>query len=403
VSQSSGTSETPSPGFGSDPYPAYDLLRRTQPFFPVERFDRTWALSRFAHCEAVLRDTRWSSATALQHTRPGGSAVPGSIRLGVEGTRMLTFTHPPEHTRVRRLMAKVFTPRAIEALRPRVQRLVDGILDAAEEQGELDVMEDLARVVPVTVICEVLGVPVADRHRFTPWSVDATRSFDGFIDDETTDRARAGWRSLLAYLDGLIADHRARPGDDLLSALIAAEEAGDRLTTDELRVNAVGLLVAGYETTTNLIGNGVYALLCHRDQAERWHHDPSLTPSAVEELLRYDPMVQLVTRLATTDVEVGDHRFLAGDHVIVLIGAANRDPERFPDPDRLDLARADGGHLTFSHGMHHCLGAALARLEGQVVLGSLVRRFPDLRLVAPEVRYREHLVLRGLSALRVAV
>jgi cytochrome P450 len=316
---------------------------------------------------------------------------------------MLAFTHTPEHTRLRRLMAKAFTPRAIERLRPRIQHLVDDILDKAAHDGELDVIQDLATVVPVTVICEILGVPSGDRHKFKPWSVEATRSFDGFIDDATTDKASAGWKNLLTYMDELIADHRANPGDDLLSALVAAEAEGDHLTTNELRVNALGMLVAGYETSTNLLGNGIYALLCHPDQLKRWHDDPSLTVSAVEELLRFDPMVQLVVRVATADIEVGGRQLHTGDNVIVLIGAANRDPARFPDPDRLDLGRNDGPHLSFSQGMHYCLGAALARLEGQIAIGSLVARFPDLRMLTSDVRYREHLVLRGLTELRVAV
>jgi len=223
------------------------------------------------------------------------------------------------------------------------------------------------------------------------------------IDDDIAAQARAGFGSLLAYIDDLIEDHRAHPSDDLLSALIAAEEDGDQLSTDELRLNAVSLIVAGHETTTNLIGNGAYSLLCHPDQLAGWHADPSLTPSAVEELLRYDPMAQFINRVATHETEVGGHRFHPGDHVILAIGAANRDPERFPDPDRLDLGRNDGFHLTFAYGIHHCLGAALARLEGQVALGSLVRRFPQMQLVTTDVRYRDHLTMRGLTELRVAV
>jgi cytochrome P450 len=380
------------------------MLREHQPVYTVPQFHRTRALSRFADCEAVLRDGRWSSATQLARLRTdAGPDDPPRAPISVGGTRAIVFTHPPEHTRVRRLLTKVFTPRAVENLRPRVQHLVDGILDEAGERGGLDVIEDLADVVPITVICEVLGVPVADRHRFKPWSVDATRSFDGPADPAAAASARAGWLSLTTYMDELIADHRAHPGPDLLSELIAAEEEGDRLTTDELRVNAIGLLVAGHETTTNLIGNGTYALLCHGDQLQRWHDDPTLTASAVEELLRFDPMVQIISRVATADIEVAGQRFAPGDHVLLLLGAANRDPARFPDPDRLDLARNDGAHLSFGHGMHHCLGAALARLEGQVVIGSLVARFPGMRLLTPGVRYREHLVLRGLTELRVAV
>lgn len=390
------------PAFRSDPYPTYHLLRSTQPIFEAPQYDRTWVLSRFADCEAVLRDQRWSAATSLRRISPDGSGSPPR-RTQVGGTQPLGFTDPPEHTRVRRLMAKVFTPRAVESLRPRIQQLVDEILDAAVERGELDVIADLGDVVPMMVICEVLGVPVADRHQFKPWSDAATRAFDGVIDDDTAAQARAGFRSLLAYIDDLIENHRAHRGDDLLSALIAAEEEGDRLSTDELRVNAVSLIVAGHETTTNLIGNGAHALLRHPDQLARWHADPSLTPSAVEELLRYDPMAQFISRVATHETDVGGHSFYSGDHVILALGAANRDPERFPNPDRLDLGRNDGFHLTFAYGVHHCLGAALARLEGQVALGSLVGRFPHMQLLTTDIRYRDHLTMRGLFELRIAV
>jgi cytochrome P450 len=359
-------------------------------------------LSRFADCESVLRDQRWSAATGLRRILPDGSVAPPRL-TNVGGTRPVGSTDHPEHTRVRRLMAKVFTPRAVESLRPGMQQLVDEILHAATERGELEVIADLADIVPMVVICEILGVPLADRHRFKPWSDAATRALDGVIDDQTAAQARAGFRSLLAYIDGLIEDHRVHPSDDLLSALIAAEEDGDRLTTDELRVNAVGLIVAGHETTTNLIGNGVSALLRHPDQLARWHADPSLTASAVEELLRYDPMAQFISRVATHETDVGGQRFHPGDHVILALGAANRDPERFPDPDRLDLGRDDGFHLTFAFGAHHCLGAALARLEGQVALGALVQRFPHMRLLTTDVRYRDHLTMRGLTELRIAV
>jgi cytochrome P450 len=394
--------QSPGAGFGTDPYPAYHELRRAQPVMAAPQFDRTWVLTRFADCEAVLRDQPWSGATGLRRILPAGG-VASPLRTRVGDARPLPFTDPPDHTRVRRLMAGVFTPRAVERLRPRVQRLVDEILDTAAERGELDVIGELADVVPVTVICEILGVPLADRHLFKPWSETATRFFDGALADDTASEARRAFAGLVAYIDDLVEAHRAAPGDDLLSTLVAAEEDGDRLSTDELRVNAVGLIVAGVETTANLIGNGTYALLRHPDQLRRWHDDPSIGPAAIEELLRYDAMVQFLTRVATQATTVGGHEFQPGDHVILALGAANRDPDRFADPDRLDLGRSDGGHLTFALGIHHCLGAALARLEGQAALGSLVHRFPHMRLLTSDVRYRDHVTLRGVAELRIAV
>jgi cytochrome P450 len=224
---------------------------------------------------------------------------------------------------------------------------------------------------------------------------------DGVLDEDTTMRGLMGSMQIIQYLNELIEDHRAHPRDDLLSALIAAEEEGDRLTEDELRTTALLLFVAGHETTMNLIGNGMHALLRHRDQFDRLHDDPSLTASAVDELLRFDGPVHVTMRIATEDLEVGGHPFKKHDQAITLISAANRDPARFPDPDTLDIGRHDSHHLAFSHGIHYCLGAALARLEGQVAIGSLVQRFPDMRIASDPVEYREHFVLRGLKELRV--
>jgi cytochrome P450 len=391
------------PAVRANPYPLYDRLREHSPILPSELEERAWILTRFADCEAVLRDPRWSSNPTHRPLPPPDQA---DVRqnMAAMDAHVLLFIDPPDHTRLRKLMSKAFTPRTVEKLRPRVQQIVDEILDGAQERGELDVVSELGYVVPVTVICEMIGVPVEDRDLFGPWSSDASRLLDGVLDEETTMRGLGGAMQIINYLNGLIEQHRAHPQNDLLSALIAAEEEGDRLTEDELRTNLLLLFVAGHETTMNLIGNGTYALLQHPDQLERLRQEPDLISSAVEELLRWDGPVHVTGRVASEDgLVIGGQEFAKGDQVITHIAAANRDPERFAGADRLDVGRNDSHHLAFSLGIHYCLGAALARLEGQVAIGSLVQRFPTMTLVTDPVEYRDHFVLRGLKELRVRV
>jgi cytochrome P450 len=390
-----------SPEQRANPYPIYRDVREHEPFLPSALEEGTFILTRFADCEAVLRDPRFSANPS--HRPPPEGQMDVRTGMSFTGTNVLLFIDPPDHTRLRKLVSKAFTPRTVERLRPHIQELVDDLLDTAAEKGELDVVNDLGFNVPVTVICELLGVPVEVRELFGPWSSDATRLLDGVLDEETTTRCLGAVMNIIQYLNGLIEDHRAHPRDDLLSALIAAEEAGDRLTEEELRINSMLLFLAGHETTMNLIGNGTYALLNHRDQLRRWHDDPSLSTSAVEELLRFDGPVHLTGRIATEDIEVNGHLFEKDQQAITLIAAANRDPARFTNPDELDVGRSDAHHLAFSHGIHYCLGAALARVEGQVAIGTLVQRFPDMEIITENVQYRDHFVLRGLKELRVAV
>lgn len=390
-----------SPEVRANPYGAYRQIRERAPILRSAVDHDTYILTRFADCEAVLRDPRWSSNPAHRPVPDGPMDVRTSMSL--TGANVLLFIDPPDHTRLRKLVSKAFTPRTVERLRPRVQEIVDEILEDAAGRGELDVVGELGYLVPVKVICELLGVPTEDVDQFGPWSSDASRLLDGVLDEETTTRGLMGSMQIIQYLNELIEDRRAHPSDDLLSALIAAEEQGDRLTEDELRTTVLLLFVAGHETTMNLIGNGMYALLRHRDQFDRLRADPSLIVSAVDELLRFDGPVHVTMRIATTELDVGGQRFEPGDQAVTLISAANRDPARFTDPDTLDIGRMDSHHLAFSHGIHYCLGAALARLEGQVAIGSLVQRFPDMQIVTDPVEYREHFVLRGLKELRVSL
>jgi len=328
-----------------------------------------------------------------------------AARLGIPpGTIGLSMLDrdPPDHTRLRGLASKAFTPRVVEALRPRIQQIVDGLLERIEPQGEMDLIEEFAYPLPVIVICEMLGVPLADHERFKGWSLDLARGLDSVMlgpDSEVAQRSGKARHALAGYFRELIAERRASPRSDLLSALIAAEEAGDRLSENELLATCILLLVAGHETTVNLIGNGTMALLRHPDQLRRLREDPGLIASAVEELLRYDGPVQRTARTPTADVTVGGRTIGKGEMVMPFIGAADRDPAQFPHPDRLDITRADNRHIAFGLGIHFCLGAPLARVEGQIAIGTLVRTLPKLALATDTPEYRQSLTLRGLQAL----
>lgn len=366
------------PGFRDDPYPALARLRREA---PVHRTPfGIWRLSRWADCVRLLREVPTG-------VRPASGVLPGRERMGaIAGPgRFMLQQDPPDHTRLRKLVSKAFTPRSVERLRPRVERLVDEILDRAEAQGRMDVIADLALPVPSTVICEMMGVPVADRDRFTEWTAAATHLLAvQFAPDDVIQRGLAAAGQLSQYFTGLIAERRRAPTDDLLTGLVQAEEAGDRLDPEELMAQCLGLLIAGFETTIGLIGNGVRALATHPDECARLRRDPALVPTAVEECLRFDGPIQLTVRYLREDTRFGDTVIPADSQVMALLSAANRDPAQFPEPDRFDIGRQPNEHLAFGGGAHFCLGAHLARMETQVALGGLVRRFGRIELESEE-------------------
>jgi len=378
----------------ADPHPHYHRMRTATPIMAVPEWDE-FVFTRWADCERILRDPTMSSDPSKRRLE-----VPFMDFGGMERPSSMLMMDPPDHTRLRKLVSKAFTPRTVEQLRPHVAELVTGMLDEVDPSG-FDLISGLGFPLPVTVICEMLGVPAEDRHLFGPWSSDASRMLDGDLDDATIQRGILAFMQLVNYLNGIFEERRAAPRDDLLSALLAAEEEGDRLSEEELRSTVVLLFVAGHETTMNLIGNGTVAMLRQRDQWERLVADPSLAPGAVEECLRFDGPVHLTGRTATVATQIGDVLVEPGQGLVTLLAAANRDPERFPDPDRLDITRPDNQHLTFSHGIHYCLGAALARLEGQEVFKAMAQRFPTLELTEEPV-HREHFVLRGYQAVHVA-
>jgi len=393
------------PEFIENPYPLYHRLRAEDPVHQSPM--GFWVLTRYDDVVTVLRDQRFGR----KGFEPLLSALFGSGNEQSGFVTSMLFRDPPDHTRLRALVSKAFTPRVIERLRLRIQEIADELLDRARDAGAMDVVADLAYPLPVIVICEMLGVPASDRDTFKQWSLDIGRSLDAIgmqatgmlTDPEVVVRGNAARRALTAYFrNGLIPERRQRPRADLLSALIAAEEEGDKLTEGELLATCNLLFVAGHETTVNLIGNGLLALLRHPAQLSALRQDPSLIQSAVEELLRYDGPVQRTGRIPHVDVEIDGKKIAQGEMVVALIGAANRDPARFPDPDRLDITRADNDHIAFGAGIHFCLGAPLARLEAQIAINALIRRIPGLTLATTAPEWRETSVLRGLKALPVA-
>ena len=382
--------------FVANPYPRYSELRESSSLAVTA--DGLFVLTRHADVLAALRDARLSSNPAHRGDVAGIRGLP----FLADGTvQLMLLADPPAHTRLRRLANKAFTPRTVEALRPRVTELVDGLLDDAAEQGGCDLMAALAEPLPVMVICEMLGVPAADWDQFKPWSTAVARALDAGADPTVLDDAVPAVIGFVQYFAALIEERRQSPRDDLLSALIAAEEQGETLTTPDLFAMLILLFIAGHETTTNLIGNGTLALLRNRDQFEALRSDPGLAGAATEELLRYDSPVQVTARTATERVTVGGIELDRGQGVICGLAAANRDPRYVDEPETLRLSRGVARHVAFGNGMHHCLGAPLARVEGQVVFDRLARRFPDMVLTDDDPPYREHFVLRGLAALPV--
>ena len=375
-----------------DPYPRYARLREISPVLRAD--DGALVVTRYAECAAVVRDPRLGHLPAHMLAfigLPDWAEHPALYQLF---TSMLTV-NPPDHTRLRRLVGTTFTARRVQSLRPAIERMVAGLLDGLG--GEADFISAFAFPLPVNVIGELLGVPEADRSRFQTLVRDWSRVLD-VITPEILAAADPAAAAIRDYLAGLAAERRRRPQDDLISALVAAEEQGDRLTEDELLTMAALLFAAGFETTTNLLANGLAALLEHPEQVPALHAGPE---TAVEELLRYDSPVQLVSRVAWEPATVGGVAIEPGDRIVAYLGAGNRDPRRFAGPERLDLSRADNSPLSFGGGIHYCLGAPLARLEAQIAVPALLRRFPDLRPAGDPER-RDSLTIRGYTRLPVA-
>ena len=388
-----------SPVVRSDPWHLYARLHDRGPVRPT-RFSGVWLVASHVGVDRILRSpvasVDESRATGLE---PMDRTSPFSTMVG----RSLLFIDPPDHTRLRRLVSRAFTPRTVDVLRPRVEAMVAGRLARLRPAGSGDLLAELALPLPVAVICELLGVPERERERFLTWARHLAPRVDIslFRDEERNRRGDQAALELGAFLREIVDDPARRDPDGLLSQLVAVEENGDRLTRDEMVALAVLLLVAGFETTTNLIGNGVLALLQHPDELARVRDGDVDPATAVDELLRFAGPVQFTQRVVLDDVEIDDQVIPANTLVALLVGAANRDPNVFTRPNDLDVGRRPNPHLAFSVGIHHCIGAALARLEAAVAIPAILDALPDLRL-AGRPQWRDTFVLRGLTALPVA-
>ncbi len=396
-----------SAGSLENPYPIYSVIRTVRPVIEVPvpanyAGPGMWMLTRYRDVHSALRDPRFSvERMRAPLMRDNLDRMPEFLRQSATGVRSMLIMDPPDHTRVRKLVNKAFTRKRIAALRDHIEAIVRELADEAQAKGTFDLIHDVAEPLPAIVIAELLGVPVEDHRQFRQWS---SAMINGFASPSAEMRATGSEsaRQIFDYLADIIAARRRAPREDLISAMISAQEESDALTDAELLATANLLLLAGHETTTNLIGNGTLALLREPDQWRRLCNEPALLPTAIDELLRYDGPVQATVRVALEDVAIDDHMIPQGSLVLVSIGSANHDPDMFEDPDRLDLARDPNPHLAFGFGTHFCLGAPLARLEAQLAFDMLTKRFPGLSLVEDPPVYRANPVLRGLTSLAVA-
>jgi cytochrome P450 len=383
----------------ADPYPLYQRLRSEDPVH-WDPYLHAWVVTRYADVVAVFQHFSADRTPTAEKLREIGLAK--LTPLAQLMVRQMLFLDPPTHSRIRGLASRAFTPRRVEILRGHIQDITDSLLDEVQSTGHMEVLADLGRPLPAIVTEELIGLPIADREQLTCWSTDFAEVLGNF--QHNPDRAERVLRSvneMVAYFQAAVREHRAHPREDLISAFVAAEIDGDRLTDEEIVANTIVTMVGGQETTTNLIGNGLLTLLRHPAQWEELKVEPDLMPSAVEELLRFESPSQHTARLAPDDVELGGKLIGKRQAVIAVMGAANRDPERFPEPDRLDFNRQDNRHVAFAWASHYCFGAPLARIEGQIAFERVLRRMPNLRLKPGPLTWRTNMGLRGLTALEV--
>ena len=388
------------PEFRTNPYLMYHRLRSEN---PINRssFGGDWVVTRYQDVKTILRDRRVSS-----HDRPNSIAQKSKYlqnqgknlnALAEASNKFLFYTNPPSHTRLRRLVSQAFSPIAIERMRPQIQTIVDGYLKKARNQGKIDIIADFAEPLPVQVIARMLGIPPNDaRDRVHQWAQILSRILDSLVSLEEYEAMNKAIEEFQDYLRDLIAQREKDPQDDLISYLIAARDDNDKLSQYEVLSTCIVLFMAGEETTINTIGNGMLALLHHPEQMEKLKKEPEIIQMAVEEILRYDSPVQITSRLASETLEIGGHTIEKGERILLFLGAANRDPAQFPDPDRFDILRQENQHLAFGDGIHRCLGAALARLQAEIAIISLVQQLPNLELASDKLEWRKNMVLRGV-------
>src|SRR6266478_6452977 len=385
----------------ANPYPLYQRLRIEDPIH-WDPFLHAWIVTRYADVVHVLHHfSARRTPTPEQLSAMGLAALNPIAQVMV---RQMLFLDPPNHTRLRALASAAFTVRRVERMRSHIQEIMDHLLDAVASKGRMDLVADFASPAPAIVTAELLGVPVADHQQLKEWSADFAEMLGNFQHNpDRFPRILRSVENMCSYFRSAMQEQRVNPRDGLVSAMMAADVDGAKLTEDEIIANLIVTIVGGQETTTNLIGNGMLTLLCNPSVMERLRADSSLIPSAVEELLRYESPSQHTARLAPADIEMGGKKIRERQAVIAVMGAANRDPERFPDPDRLDIARQDNRHLAFGWAAHFCFGAALARLEGQIAFEAILGRLPNLTLdPTPPLVWRDNLGLRGLKALPIS-
>jgi len=383
----------------ANPYPLYHRLRSTDPVH-WDPYLHAWVVTRYADVITVFQ--RFSANRTFTPEQLTALGLQSLTPLAKVMVLQMLFLDPPAHARVRGLASKAFTARRVEGLRSHIQDITNSLLDAVQDKGRMDVIRDLAYPLPAIVTAEMLGVPTSDWPQLTAWSADFAQVLGNFQHNpDSAPRVIKSLEEMTAYFRAAVSEQKRYPRNGLISAYLSAEIDGDRFSEEEVVANTIVTMVGGQETTTNLIGNGILSLLRHQDQLERLKADISLIPSAVEELLRYESPSQHTARLAPDDVTLGGKMIRKRQAVIAVMGAANRDPERFPEPDRLDLGRQDNRHVAFAWAGHFCFGAPLARIEGQTAFATVLRRMPNLKLEPGPIIWRENLGLRGLKALPV--
>jgi pimeloyl-[acyl-carrier protein] synthase len=384
----------------ADPYPLYHRLRNEDPVH-WDPFLHAWVVTRYEEVVRVLQDFSANRTFTPRQLGEMGLSQLGPIAAVM--VKQMLFMDPPAHTRLRGLCSQAFTPRRVEMLRARIQGIAGRLIDAMLSAGRMDVIRDFAAPLPATVTAELLGVPVSDHIQLKAWSADFAEMLGNFQHNpDRTQRVLRSVHEMTTYFQAAVAAARENPGDGLIHHLLLAEVDGNRLSEEEVIANLIVTMVGGQETTTNLIGNGLLTLLRNPEVMSRLRSDLSLIPSGVEELLRYESPSQHTARIAPADVELGGKSIKRKDAVIAVMGAANRDPKRFPDPDRLDITRKDNRHVAFGAGAHFCFGAPLARMEAQIAFSALLQRLPQLKLEPDAVIWRNNLGLRGLTALWVS-
>ena len=389
--------------FRADPYSTYQSLRSTEPVH--WSLIGVWVLTSYVDVKGVLTDKRFGADPLPKRLKEkhqyAQNKEKGFDTLGEASSKFLFYMNPPDHTRLRGLVSKAFSLGVVESMRPQIQKVIDELLSKVLDRGGMDIIFDLAGPLPVIVIANLLGIPSQDCHKLHEWSNDLSRTLDPLISLKEYEDLNTVALQFRKYINDLIAEREKKPQQDLISALITARDQGDRLREDELWTICMQLFVTGEETTVNTIGNGMLALLHHPEQMEKLKQEPTLIPSATEEVLRYESPVQFTGRYATENIEIGGKTIKKDERVLLCLGAANRDPAEFPDPDRLDITRRENRHLAFADGIHYCLGAALARVQAQIAINTLVQRLPNLKLNTDKLEWRKNIYLRGLKSLPV--